>query len=303
MPIYRNLALLGLVAWVAAARGAAPAAASSVGVTCVELRRTTADLVAVPVHLESRGISRGAYQFLLDTGSEATFVDDELAEALELAATSRTTILTANGSMQSVQSRASLTYGALQVRDLEMVRDPLTALRAAAPEIRGVLGQDVLRRTNWLLDYRMGVVIQDPDGLLGEQVRGDRLAVHWAGDRPTVQASFSRATPVRLVLDSAATGIVLFKLPVGVATGVAARMQTLGAEKSAPMLAIGTLRVGSLVLPHPLAAVMPQDVDVDEAGGLLPTSLFDALYFNQTAGSVTVVNGEQVQSTKCKVEK
>ena len=303
MPNNRKRTLLGLAAWIAAAHGAAPMTASSLGVTCIEMRRTTADLVVVPVSIEAGGTSRGPYPFVLDTGSEATFVDDELAETLDLEATSRTTILTSSGAIESIQSRASLTYGTVQVRDLEMVRDPLIALRAVAPEIRGILGQDVLRRTNWLLDYRRGIVIQDPGGLLGEHVRGNRLAVLWLGDRPTVQASFGRATLVRLVLDSAASGIVLFKLPIGVPTGASARMKTLGSETSAPLMAIGALHVGSIVLPRPIAAVMPQDVDSDEAGGLLPTSLFDALYFDQTAGSVTIGSGEKVESTKCKVEK
>jgi hypothetical protein len=62
----------------------------------------------------------------------------------------------------------SLTCGDVRVEDLEVVHDALTSIRTVAPEVRGVLGQDVLRRTNWLLDYREGVVLGSP--------RGDRRA-------------------------------------------------------------------------------------------------------------------------------
>ena len=125
--------------------------------------------------------------------------------------------------------------------------------------------------------------------------------MHWIGDRPTVEASFGRATPVRLVLDSAATGIVLFKLPIGRPTGASARLRTLGVEKTAPVLATDALHVGSIIVPRPMAAVMPQDLETDETGGLLPTSLFDALYFDQNDRTATLMaSGSQSDYAGCR---
>ena len=129
------------------------------------MRRPTADLVAVPVWIEAGGIPRGPDPFRPRHGLRGDLRRRRAGRALGLAATSRGTIVTATGAIQAIASRASFTFGSLRVNDLEMVRDPLTALRAVAPDIRGVLGQDVLRRANWLLDYRLGIVIQDPDRL------------------------------------------------------------------------------------------------------------------------------------------
>jgi Aspartyl protease len=303
MPTTRTVAALAIIAGTSLGRTPVTAVGSTADIACIELRRAGADLVAVPVQVVSESGRRATHPFLLDTGSEVTFVDEELAGALGLAATSRTTVDTPGGPAAAIASRVSLNYGGVRVDDLEVVRDALRSIRAIAPEIRGVLGQDVLRRTNWLLDYPEGVVLQDPHGVIGERVRGERLTVDWIGDLPTVGASFGRSTPVRLVLDSAATGLVLFRLPIGAATGESARLQTLARSMDAPILSADALHLGSLRVPHPRAAVVVQGADAadaNEAGGLLPTSLFDAVYFDQK-GSAAVVTAGKVQSGTCKV--
>lgn len=300
MPTTRTVATLAVVVGTSLGRTTVPAA-SARDITCIELGRTTSDLVTVPVQIGSGGGLHATYAFLLDTGSEATFIDSSLADTLGLTNTSRTTIETPGGPTAAVATRVSLTYGNLHIEDLEIVRDALTSVRGAAPEVRGVLGQDVLRRTNWLLDYRQGIVRQDPDGAIGEGLRGERLAVDWIGDLPTVGASFGRSTPVRLVLDSAATGLVLFGLPIGTTTGESARVQTLAGNMDAPILSADALHLGSISLPHPRAAVVVHGAHENEAGGLLPTSLFEAVYFNQR-DSTAVVTAGRVQSAACKVD-
>jgi hypothetical protein len=302
MPTARIVTALVLMMGTGVGRTPVSAVAPAADAACIELQRTGTDLVAVPVQLGLGDGRRATYPFLLDTGSEATFVDAALAGTLGLTATSRTTIDTPAGPAPAVTSNVSLTYGIVHVDDLEIVHDALTSIHTVAPEIRGLLGQDVLRRTNWLLDYREAIVLQDPEGVVGERVQGERLAVNWIGDLPTVGASFGRSTPVRLVLDSAATGLVLFKLPVGTATGESARLQTLAGRTEAPILSADALRLGSLLLPHPKAAVIVQDAAGGDAGGLLPTSLFDRVYFDQRENSAVVGEGK-VRSLKCKVGK
>jgi hypothetical protein len=55
-------------------------------------------------------------------------------------------------------------------------------------------------------------------------------------------------------------------------------------------------------VPHPRAAVVVHGADGSDAGGLLPTSLFETLYFDQK-GNTVIVSPTKVQSVKCKVEK
>ena len=141
-----------------------------------------------------------------------------------------------------------------------------------------------------------------PHGVIGERVRGERLTVDWIGDLPTVGASFGRSTPVRLVLDSAATGLVLFRLPIGAATGESARLQTLAAQhgRADPVGRCPASRVAPRAAPEGRRR-RAADADANEAGGLLPTSLFDAVYFDQK-GSTAVVTAGKVQSGTCKVD-
>jgi len=69
----------------------------------------------------------------------------------------------------------------------------------------------------------------------------------------------------------------------------------------APILSADALHLGSLRVPHPRAAVVVHGADGNDAGGLLPTSLFDAVYFDQK-GSAAVVTAGKVQSGTCKVD-
>jgi predicted aspartyl protease len=277
-----------MAACLSASLGLSQALASSDGTTCIETRRAAAELLLVPVEVAATGMPGRSYWFLLDTGSGVTIADGEVAKALKLAPSARTTVVTMGGPIEAITSRLSVTFGAVRVDDLEVVHSPLTEVRAIDPDIHGILGQDVLRRTNWLLDHRRGVVIQDPSRTLAPRIGGERVPVRWIGERPAVDVSFGRSAPVRLVLDSAANGIVLFRLLAGSATSGSSHLTTLGAGKEAPVYTADTLRIGSTTLAHPAAAVLPQDRDLDEADGVLPTSLFDSLYFDQHDGAALV---------------
>jgi hypothetical protein len=285
----RDLTTAGMAACLCASLGLSQALASSDGTTCIETRRAAAELLLVPVEIAATGMTGRSYWFLLDTGSGVTIADEEVAKALKLAPSGRTTVVTTGGPIEVLTSRLSVTFGAVRVDDLEVVHNPLTEVRAIDPDIHGILGQDVLRRTNWLLDHRLGVVIQDPSRTLAPKIGGERVPVRWIGERPAVDVSFGRTAPVRLVLDSAANGIVLFRLLAGATTSGSSHLTTLGAGKDAPVYTADTLRIGSTTLAHPAAAVLPQDRDLDEADGVLPTSLFDSLYFDQ-AGEAALLS-------------
>jgi hypothetical protein len=56
----------------------------------------------------------------------------------------------------------------------------------------------------------------------------------------------------------------------------------------APTYTADELRVGSIALAHPVAALARQTPEFDEARGVLPTSLFESVYFDQRAGAAFV---------------
>jgi predicted aspartyl protease len=241
--------------------------------------------VIVPVTVEQR-----VYPFLLDTGSASTVIDTGLAQELSLPSAGTTTLMTSGGPADAGVVKASLAFGAVHAAAVEVVRFPLTALRTVHPSIRGVLGQDVLRRSNWRLDYRHQVVEQDIDGSLAESTEGERLDLHWVEDRPAVEATFDGHAPTALVLDSAATGIVLFNADRsrwhGLARG-STRVKSLAQDVESPSVTAAALRIGTVVFDRPSAALVT--LDGAPPGGLLPTSMFDAVYFDNDRGAAVVV--------------
>ena len=160
-------------------------------------------------------------------------------------------------------------------------------MRALDADIRGVVGQDLLRGANWWLDYRGRALIEDADGALAGSTVGERIAVHWAADRPAVDASLPDGSPLRLILDSAAGSALLFREPAATADPVGtARLTTHEGVATVALVTIGPLRLGSAMLPRLDVALVgtagrPED-------GLLPTGLFDAVYFDNRAGAVVI---------------
>jgi predicted aspartyl protease len=284
--LLRSSTRAGMAACLCAILETGPVLAESDGTTCVETRRATAELLLAPVEVAAPGRSARQLWFLIDTGSGVTMVDDEVVRALKVPPSARTTVVTTGGPIDVLTSRLSITFGALRVDDLEVVRHPLAEVRAIDPDIHGILGQDVLRRANWLLDYRLGVVIQDPQRTLAEAGNGERMRMRWIGERPAVEVAFDRSMPVHLVLDSAANRIVLFRPAGAHATTAASQTTTLAGSMTTSTVTARALRLGSTILPHAIAAVLPRDRDVDEADGVLPASLFDTVYFDYGRSTV-----------------
>jgi predicted aspartyl protease len=240
-------------------------------------------LVVVPVGLGNAGV----YSFLLDTGTDTSVIDSSLAAELGLAVTGRTTLMTTSGSTPAGQATATVVFGAIRAENIEVLTAPLDALAVVDRDVRGVLGQDILRRSSWLVDYRRGVIDQGVDGSASRA--GARLPLQWSAGRPTVAAVFDDDEPVNLVLDSAANGLVLFAPRATLAARGSMRMRSLEVEAEVPMVAADTLRVGPVLFEHPRAGlVIRSDFEPGESG-LLPTSMFEAIYFDTARNEVVVV--------------
>jgi predicted aspartyl protease len=286
-----------LVAMVLVCAGPALAAAAGPIKGLGAARRIPARIVAgrlmvVPVAVDGTG----PYPFLLDTGGTSTILDETLAARLRLPRLGRAVQETATAARASDLVRATLTLGGVERRDVDVISAPLDAVRALGADIRGVVGQDLLRGANWWLDYRGRALIEDADGALAGSAVGERIAVHWAADRPAVDLSLPDGRPLRMILDSAAGSTVLFREPAARADPVGtARLTTYDGGATVAMVALGPLRVGRVVLPRLDAALVgvasrPED-------GLLPTGLFDAVYFDNRAGAV-VINPERASASR-----
>jgi predicted aspartyl protease len=253
-----------------------------------EVRRIPARLAAhrllvVPVTVNGTG----PYPFLLDTGATSSVVDERLARDLGLAPAGRglQETATAGGSVDLVL--AALALGRVERRG-EVIRASLAAVRAVDPAVRGIVGQDLLRLGNWWLDYRGGSLLEDPDGLLALGDLGERLSVHWLGERPAIDTLLPDRRSLRLVLDSAASSAVMFGGSHPVSAGHDdAEMTTLDDRVTVRLGAVGPLRAGRADVPRFSAALLG-DSEGRREDGLLPTALFEGVYFDNRAGAVVL---------------
>jgi hypothetical protein len=268
-----------LAVWVAAPVGATPPGAEA---RRIPARLIVHRLVVVPVTVNGAG----PFPFLLDTGATSSMVTDDLARELGLQLGGQAVQETATGSAAASLVRATLALGTAH-RDGDVIRAPLDEIRRLDPSVRGLVGQDVLRLGNWWLDYRGASLVEDLGGALAGADLGERLFVHWHGDRPAIDASAGRGRALRLVLDSAASAAVLFGDAHASPPAGEARLTSLQDRVTVPVASVGPLRAGRAAIPRFDAAVVAGSAVRDE-DGLIPTALFEGVYFDNREGAVVL---------------
>jgi hypothetical protein len=267
-----------------AVAGAAPAVAGvEAGGRPIAARVLEGGLLVLPVLVNGTG----PHPFLLDTGAASSIVDEDLARETALAEMGRANQVSPNGHRPVALVRATLAVGGVAWEG-EILRTSLAGVKAVDGAIRGVLGQDVLRLSNWWIDHRRGLLREDPGGAQAASFLGERVPLHWQADRPAIDVRLPDQTPLRLVLDSAATGALVFRdLARSVGPAGAAVMSTHQGDTTVPLVRMGPLRAGRAVIP-PFAAGVVEAGRHGGEDGLLPTALFHGVYFDNRAGAVVL---------------
>jgi predicted aspartyl protease len=246
-------------------------------------------LITVPVFVNGAG----PFDFMLDTGTNTTILHPEFARQLGLRPIDRLLLVTVAGSRAVPRSRLErLTLGPRTVTGVEVLWTDLGEIRALAPRICGVLGQNFLSRFNYLIDYAGRRIEFEEGDELERVLRGARLTLETDEDQALVVAQ--PATPgrkaLRFALDSGTTTLVLFapaveRLAPDIVSdgGPFGRAATIAGASRLVMGRLGHLRLGSEVLTD-LPAALVTAARVED--GLLPLSLFRAVYFNHRVGFV-----------------
>jgi hypothetical protein len=262
----------------------------------IPVRLAVGRLLIVPVTVNDSG----PYPFLLDTGATRSLVDEVLADRLRMPRAGSVTHETATSSGSASLVQGTLALGRVR-RTGALIRTRLDSLSDLDPRPLGVVGQDLLRLGNWWLDYRDAFLLEDADGFVGAADLGERLPLYWHDDRPAIDALLPDQGRLRLVLDSAASSPVLFRSPltgIRVAGARSAVLTTLDGPTSVPLASLGPLRAGRASIPRVDAAVLGETPSHREEDGLLPTGLFQGLYFDNRAGSVILNPRRSVLSVR-----
>jgi hypothetical protein len=243
----------------------------------------------------------------------STILSDTLARRLGLPAAGSHRIDTLSGSRTVGITRVGeLRLGGETFTGVDVLWMDLTNVQAGDARIQGVIGQDLLRTRSFLLDYEARRLTFDPAGVKG----GQRLQLHWSDGRPLVQAVAHQAgrraegrtsAALRFVIDSGGTHVILFDRPptreaseAGTAQSLMDALRrrasvTMTMATHAGSRPVKTATVDRLELTEETALrdVTAALVPVDQAqgrieDGLLPASLFRAIYFDNRAGEVVL---------------
>lgn len=208
---------------------------------------------------------RGPYRFLVDTGAESSVVSPDVARASGLTAAYRVEVMTVTGSRLVPAAEATISVSGSDHRvEVLLYEPPLTG-------VQGVLGQNFLARSSYLIDYRNRRVV------IGESaVEGVRLPLRFSAGRPVVDTK-----PLgELVLDSGASNLVLFSSPDCVELQGPGILWTTQGRQKVSTGRLKSLRVGDARLSNLTVAL----AGARSSGGLLPASLFASVYVNNREG-------------------
>lgn len=240
----------------------------------------------------------GPFDFIFDTGASSSVVDFALAKQLNLSPVESSSVLTVAGSKTVPRYRLdSLALGSKSVRNLTVLGSKLREIHAISAKIRGVLGQNFLSGFDYILNYRGKRIDFEDNGEFTNALEGTRVPVERDRGRVLIvtQSSSLQKRASRLVLDSGASSIVVFKaasrdsdLEIDLdANGEIKALTIVGSQ----MILTGRLR--KLQIGNEEFSGLPARLVNNRAGaewrsetGLVPASLFRAIYFNNSQNFV-----------------
>jgi len=232
----------------------------------------------------------GPFRFRLDTGASRTVIAARLVTGLGLPSAGESRTITQTGETRhGLVHLNELTVGEhLAVPDVTALVVDDRALDSTRV-IDGLLGQDVLSRWPFTIDYEVGrLTLQDTPGPVRAPAVRLPLARVAGGLVALVPASRG-SRPLRLVPDSGADRIVLFGSATDVLPPVtlieAVRVRSIAGDSLARLVRLPDLDVGGIRLRGREGLVVDrQPAGAAMGDGLLPLHLFARARFDVAAG-------------------
>lgn len=256
------------------------------GAEDVDVRLAQKRFAVVPVVVDGQG----PYDFLLDTGSTTSVVDKNLAKELGLKPLGRTVIRTASGTERVPIARIhEMRVGSRSTETVLVLISKMDGVHKLDKNIRGILGFNFLSRFRYTLDYEHQR-LRFENGAVGTRVPFD------ASSRSIVLA----ADNLRLLLDTGATGVFLFRsegLDVEVNARAIKQVRTNAGRRISKSGWLERLDIGDLTLGRVPVTLMPKTQLESKADGLLPGTLFDAIYFDHENNFV-ILNPEDIPAAR-----
>ena len=244
--------------------------------------------------------ARGPFSFVVDTGTNTTLIDPELAQELRLEPVDRM-ILNSMGKSAPVARYFldNFRVGAASVSHLEALAAPLSQLQALDSRIRGVVGMNFLIQFSFLLDYEQQRLQIFPSPELAHAPEGTRLHAEINDWRLLIPVG-SKASPRgmwKLTLDSGIAQFLVFEDRVDwtadefdrcAQASCLMQVSTNLSSQNTPTVRVHLLSIADTLL-HDVQVVVLRNNQArpsDPSDGLLPASLFGSVFFDRSDASV-----------------
>ncbi len=243
-------------------------------------------VVAVPVTVGAGE----AHVWMVDTGSSRSAVNQTLAARLGLPIVARTEVVTASGTeILGVVRLPEVAMGGVSAANLMAMVLPDDRL----PGVHGLLGQDFLGKLHYTLDYGQGRFEWARPGGLKAHSRGERLPLIPSEGRFLLDLPSEDGEPLRMVPDSGAAALVLFRKAGRIALPSRAftnpvELRGVAGTRTGDAVRLTELRIGSRILRDLPAVLLDTPSGHAWPEGLLPLHLFERVTFNAPEGYLLV---------------
>lgn len=235
----------------------------------------------------------GPFDFIFDTGASSTVIDFALAGQLALSPFERSPVLTVSGSKTVPCYRLdTLALGPKSVQNLKVLSVDLREIHKISSRTRGVLGQNFLSEFDYILNYREQRIEFEENGEFVNTLQGTRIPIERDRGRVLIitQPSSAQKQASKLVMDSGASSVVVFnaatkdsdlEIELDVNGGINA--STIVGSQRISTGRLRKLQVGDEKFSGlPVRVIDNRTAAERSENGLLPTSLFRSIYFNNT---------------------
>lgn len=274
---------------------ALPATPDLPATTTLPVRTLRGYLMIVSVSVNDRG----PFDFLVDTGTNTTLIDLELAAELGLKPKDSLQ-LASLASVTNVPRYYFQTFrvGPASISNLEALAVPLTQLNALDRDIRGILGMNFLLHFSFRLDFEHSALELYSSPEAARAPAGLRVPVEINESRLLIQVA-SSASPRgswKLALDSGISQFLVFEQRIAAPSGPGScgtadclmQVSTNLGEHAASTMVLHDVSLGEALLPATQIVVLRNDLQKpsDPQDGLLPAAPFHSVFFDRTNATI-----------------
>jgi hypothetical protein len=233
-------------------------------------------VVVVSVQLNGQG----PFRMIVDTGASSCSVVPRVANLLRLKAEYRVLDVTPSEQRWIPGSRSvEVNLGARTTKNVEFLWQESRGFAEAGLDEDGVLGQNLLSGFDYLLDYKSRQLVPDSPE---PHAAGKRIKFSRAAGRMLLPAMNPSDGSMRLILDSAASNVFLWRTGGGQGLDRAATLVSMNGHRGVNLYLMPVLVVGDQVLQRLEAVVAPYPDQDRLEDGLLPTVLFQSIYVSNS---------------------